>query len=164
MRDSDDFTPDLDSDQMQEAFDAVYGKSKPQLASMEAWPDEWINREADELGWIEWYLNYAAGRRTDDDERQIKRWKSMKARHGAQLVKNPTPRRAFALRYWAVDPLKLIEDDEARSKLEKEMEDYKAEKEKEFAEKKAALAQGSGPFDFYEEGFVLGEEDFEDYE
>lgn len=163
MRDSDDFMPDLDADQMQEAYDAVYGKSRPQLASMQEWPEEWINKEADELGWIEWYLNYAAGRRTDDDARQIKRWKSMKARHGAQLVKNPTPRRAFALRYWAIDPLKLIKDDAARTKLEQDMETYRTDKEQQFADKKASfvtkeLVTDMGPFDYYGEGWSREDE------
>ena len=33
----------------------------------------WIN-EQDPYGWYEWYVEYSLGRRTEDDERQIRRW------------------------------------------------------------------------------------------
>jgi len=33
----------------------------------------WIN-EQDPYGWFQWYCRFYCGRRTDDDERQIKRW------------------------------------------------------------------------------------------
>jgi hypothetical protein len=35
----------------------------------------WIDKQ-DPYGWVEWYCNFYAGRRTSDDERQIKRWLS----------------------------------------------------------------------------------------
>lgn len=122
---SDEFHPDLGPEDMRDAYNAIYGHYGPRLASMEKWPEEWINKDVDELGWLQWYEQYKAGRRTDDDARQIKRWKSFKARHGSQFKKNPTPRRAFALRNWAIDPLKLIEDEAVRSKLYEAMEAYK---------------------------------------
>lgn len=35
----------------------------------------WITRNSiDPRGWVEWYCKFYQGRRTDDDERQIKRW------------------------------------------------------------------------------------------
>jgi len=120
-----DFIPDYKPEDIQDAYNAIYGHYGPRLASMDKWPEEWIKSDVDPMGWLQWYEQYKAGRRTEDDERQIKRWKSFKARHGSQFKKNPTPRRAFALRNWAIDPLKMIEDEEARRQLAEAMENYK---------------------------------------
>ncbi len=43
----------------------------------------WINPE-DPRGWFQWYCRYYMGRRTADDERQIRRWRAVR-RHIAQL-------------------------------------------------------------------------------
>jgi superfamily II DNA or RNA helicase len=67
--------------------------------------------EHDPKGWAQWYKRYAGGRRLPgEDERQIKRWLSLKARHGGPFVTKPTPKRGWALRNWAVDPAKLVPD------------------------------------------------------
>lgn len=121
------FKPDLDPSDMKDAYDSIYGKQGPRLASMERWPDEWINKNVDDKGWLQWYEQYKAGRRTADDERQINRWKSFKARHGSQFKKNPTPRRAYALRNWAIDPLKLIDDPDKRKEVLQAMTKYKTD-------------------------------------
>jgi hypothetical protein len=122
---AEDFMPDLKPEDIQDAYNAIYGHYGPRLASMDKWPSEWIKSDVDPMGWLQWYEQYKAGRRSEDDDRQIKRWKSFKARHGSQFKKNPTPRRAFALRNWAIDPLKMIEDEEARGQLAEAMENYK---------------------------------------
>jgi len=119
------FEPDYKPEDIQDAYNAIYGHYGPRLASMDKWPAEWIKSDVDPMGWLQWYEQYKAGRRTDDDARQIKRWKSFKARHGSQFKKNPTPRRAFALRNWAIDPLKMIEDEDQRRQLAEAMENYK---------------------------------------
>ena len=68
----------------------------------------WIH-DQDPRGWFQWYCRYWMGRRSADDERQIKRWKAM-TRHIAQLRKNCVrgdwtcrPRQRQALLHWAYD-------------------------------------------------------------
>ena len=72
----------------------------------------WIFRD-DPRGWFQWYCRYFMGRRSSDDERQIKRWKAMR-RHVAQLVKHCRkgdwecrPRQRQALLHWAYDSRSL---------------------------------------------------------
>ena len=39
------------------------------------WLDkDWIDENNAPRGWIHWYCHFYSGRRTSDDERQIKRW------------------------------------------------------------------------------------------
>ncbi|MCB1084384.1 MAG: hypothetical protein KDK61_08740 [Simkania sp.] len=71
----------------------------------------WIHPQ-DPRGWFQWYCRYHLGRRSDDDARQIKRWKAM-TRHIAQLKKHCTPkdlncrrRQRQALLHWAYDSRK----------------------------------------------------------
>ena len=72
----------------------------------------WIHRD-DPRGWFQWYCRYYMGRRSLDDERQIKRWRAIR-RHIAQLRAN-CPRRAMdcrprqrqALLQWAYDSRKI---------------------------------------------------------
>lgn len=68
----------------------------------------WLSHE-DPRGWFQWYCRYYMGRRCEDDERQIKRWKNMR-RHVAQLNKNCEkynfdcrPKQRQALLHWAYD-------------------------------------------------------------
>jgi len=77
------------------------------------WRDKgWIHPD-DPRGWFQWYCRYYMGRRHEDDERQIKRWKAM-MRHVAQVRKNCIPddlscrpRQRQALLHWAYDSRKL---------------------------------------------------------
>ncbi|KIW08116.1 uncharacterized protein PV09_01051 [Verruconis gallopava] len=44
--------------------------------SIEAWEAAgWIDHEHDVRGWFQWYCRFFQGRRCEDDERQISRWK-----------------------------------------------------------------------------------------
>jgi len=73
------------------------------------WRDKgWIHPD-DPRGWFQWYCRYYMGRRSDDDARQIKRWKNMR-RHRSQVVKNCEPfdhscrpKQRQALLHWAYD-------------------------------------------------------------
>lgn len=68
----------------------------------------WISAE-DPRGWFQWYCRYYLGRRCDDDQRQIRRWRAVR-RHLAQLRKacargdwSCRPRQRQALLHWAYD-------------------------------------------------------------
>ena len=68
----------------------------------------WIYHE-DPRGWFQWYCRYYMGRRSLDDDRQIRRWRQM-ARHVAQIRKGCMPRdldcrrrQRQALLHWAYD-------------------------------------------------------------
>ncbi len=72
----------------------------------------WING-IDPRGWFQWYCRYYMGRRSTDDQRQIKRWLAIK-RHISQLKKNCVkqdlscrPRQRQALLHWAIDSRKI---------------------------------------------------------
>ena len=45
----------------------------------------WLHAD-DPRGWFQWHCGYYMGRRCEDDERQIKRWRAM-ARHVAQITR-----------------------------------------------------------------------------
>lgn len=132
----------IDPDDMQEEYNTLYGRTGPRLASMRRWPAKWIPEGSNELGWLAWYFDYARGKRTPDDDRQIRRWKSFKARQGSQFVKNPTAKRAYALRNWAIDPIGMIEDPEKKAKLQKEMEEYRDKKRLKWEAEQAAADTG----------------------
>lgn len=72
----------------------------------------WIHPD-DPRGWFQWYCRYYMGRRHEDDERQIKRWKAIQ-RHIAQVRHNCRegdvfcrPRQRQAILHWAYDSRKL---------------------------------------------------------
>ena len=72
----------------------------------------WIYPD-DPRGWFQWYCRYYRGRRSLDDERQIRRWRQM-ARHVAQVKQGCMPldldcrrRQRQALLPWAYDSRKI---------------------------------------------------------
>jgi len=81
--------------------------------SLAVWQEKgWIHQN-DPRGWFQWYCRYFIGRRSDDDMRQIKRWKAMK-RHVAQISYNCHPddlecrkKQRQALLHWAYDSRKI---------------------------------------------------------
>lgn len=68
----------------------------------------WIWEE-DPRGWFQWYCRYYMGRRSEDDARQISRWRAIR-RHVTQLQRSCLrgdlgcrPRQRQALLHWAYD-------------------------------------------------------------
>lgn len=115
------FKPDLTPNKLR-ALGVLGDKGTiPTFASQKSWPSKWVNPQ-DPGGWGQWYDRYHSGRRSDDDSRQIRRWASFKARHLAQFTKNPTPRRAYALINWGIDPMKHVPD---KNKFKSIMNQYK---------------------------------------
>ena len=81
--------------------------------SLKEWRKKgWIYPD-DPRGWFQWYCRYYLGRRSLDDERQIRRWRQMK-RHVAQIRQKCEPgdldcnrRQRQALLHWAYDSRKI---------------------------------------------------------
>lgn len=77
--------------------------------SLEKWQKKgWIHPD-DPRGWFQWYCRYFFGRRHEDDQRQIKRWRAFK-RHFSQVKNNCVkgdwdcrPKQRQALLHWAYD-------------------------------------------------------------
>jgi hypothetical protein len=68
----------------------------------------WIHPQ-DPRGWFQWYCRYYLGRRSEDDSRQIKRWRAFR-RHAGAVIKacephnfQCRPKQRQALLHWAYD-------------------------------------------------------------
>lgn len=136
---ADKFQPDYTPEQLEHlgVYDALYRGQGPRLASLGEWKPEWVS-EHDPKGWAQWYKRYSGGRRIpEEDERQIKRWASFKARHGSSFTKKPTPRRGWALRNWGIDPAKLVTND-ARNGVVTMLDDYQRKAMQKYVAEKQA--------------------------
>ncbi len=81
--------------------------------SLSVWRERgWIHPD-DPRGWFQWYCRYFIGRRHEDDQRQIRRWKAIK-RHIAQVRNNCfskdlncRKKQRQAILHWAYDSRKI---------------------------------------------------------
>jgi len=81
--------------------------------SLSVWRERgWIHPD-DPRGWFQWYCRYFIGRRHQDDQRQIRRWKAIK-RHIAQIKNNCSTgdwncrrKQRQAILHWAYDSRKI---------------------------------------------------------
>lgn len=72
----------------------------------------WLHPD-DPRGWFQWYCRYYMGRRHEDDERQVKRWRAFR-RHWSAVRNNCVKgdfdcrkRQRQALLHWAYDSRKI---------------------------------------------------------
>ena len=107
-----------------------YGvKSGPDLNLWES--KGWIH-EQDPYGWVQWYCRFYAGRRSDDDIRQIRRWKAFegpKGRFRSQLISkimkydtdfdddSVSPVIRQSLQHWAYMLTEIDFDDDVMSRV-----------------------------------------------
>ncbi len=80
---------------------------------LKVWREKGWIYEDDPRGWFQWYCRYFMGRRHEEDEKQIKRWKAIR-RHIAQLKKNCKKKdydcrrkQRQAVLHWAHDSRKM---------------------------------------------------------
>lgn len=72
----------------------------------------WIHPD-DPRGWFQWYCRYFLGRRHEDDERQIKRWRAFRRHWSAVRIHcvagdfDCRKRQRQALLHWAYDSRKI---------------------------------------------------------
>ena len=72
----------------------------------------WIHPQ-DPRGWVQWYCRYYIGRRSDDDARQIARWRAIRRHVSAIRANCPPgaldcrPRQRQAVLHWAYDSRRI---------------------------------------------------------
>ena len=74
---------DIEKKVLSQKYDKNVNKYKVKCgSSLEDWESNgWIIKQ-DPYGWFQWYCRYSLGRRTKDDERQIKRWLALAGPNG----------------------------------------------------------------------------------
>lgn len=64
-------------------YDKSINKYKVKTGTtLEFWEEKGWIKEPYYRGWVEWYINFYNGKRTYDDERQIKRWQNLAGNNG----------------------------------------------------------------------------------
>ena len=65
-------------------YDADVNKFKVSCGqNIEQWEvNGWINHKYDVRGWFQWYCRFFIGRRCEDDDRQVSRWKKCVGKTG----------------------------------------------------------------------------------
>jgi hypothetical protein len=77
--------------------------------SLSIWQAKGWLYEEDPRGWFQWYCRYYMGRRCEDDNRQIKRWRAIRRHIGQikcncpQYDLNCRPKQRQAVLHWAYD-------------------------------------------------------------
>ena len=66
-----------------EQYDITINKYKVKVGTtLEFWEEKnWIDKQ-DPYGWVQWYCEFFMGRRSNDDDRQIDRWKKLAGPNG----------------------------------------------------------------------------------
>ncbi len=90
--------------------------------SLPVWQENGWTTKHSPLGWWGWYAHYFFGRRLkEEDEWQIKRWRSFVARHQGQISANCTlgdkrcrPKQRQALLQWAWDSSVAYSDEQVK--------------------------------------------------
>lgn len=80
---------------------------------LKVWREKgWLHPD-DPRGWFQWYCRYYMGRRHEDDERQMKRWRAFKRHWSAVRIHchkgdwGCRPKQRQALLHWAYDSRKI---------------------------------------------------------
>ena len=91
-------------------YDSEVNKYKVKCGqSIEEWEAAgWINHRHDVRGWFQWYCRFFMGRRCEDDERQVGRWRKCAGETGRW-------RRALLKRYKAMGVREVFDDGEDES-------------------------------------------------
>jgi len=64
-------------------YDKSLNKYKVKVGtSLEFWEDKGWIKKSHPYGWVQWYFDFFLGERSDDDERQIKRWQALAGPNG----------------------------------------------------------------------------------
>lgn len=80
--------------------------------SIEEWEAAgWINHTHDVRGWFQWYCRFFMGRRCDDDERQVSRWRKCVGETGRW-------RRMLLKKYVALGIREVFDDGEAEEQID----------------------------------------------
>lgn len=64
-------------------YDVKLNKYEKKVGTtLKFWENKGWMRESHPYGWVQWYCDYYSGKRSDDDERQIKRWQQLAGPNG----------------------------------------------------------------------------------